>query len=188
MSDQNYVITKWWAMITTGMAGMWLHVPHVIQVLLVLMCLDFVSGVIAALANGRANSSVMVRGLFKKLAVFPLLALLHIVEQPLSLPFELESFAGIAFIMWEAMSIVENCANAGAPIPSAIVNALAKATVKIASPEEIHRQFGDSEQSRMSVRKSTDIIHTPAGEPDLKVDETITILEEKHIEPIDSNQ
>lgn len=185
MSDQNYVITKWWAMITAGMAGMWLHVPHVIQVLLVLMCLDFVSGVIAALANGRANSSVMVRGLFKKLAVFPLLALLHIVEQPLSLPFELESFAGIAFIMWEAMSIVENCANAGAPIPSAIVNALAKAKVKIASPEEIHRQFGDSDQTTTSVSKFTEIIHTPAETPDLKVEKILTIVEEKHVEPID---
>ena len=135
------VIWKWLVIAATASLGLWTRFPHAIQTLLMLMGLDVISGILASIRLRRLSSSVMVRGLVNKLAVFPLLALLHIVEQPLSLPFDLELIGALGFIVYEAMSIVENCANAGVPIPDVIVAALAKAKIKTASPEEIHSRF-----------------------------------------------
>lgn len=146
------------------------------------MGLDVISGLFAAGSNRALNSSIMYKGLFKKCAVFPLLALLHIIEKPLNIAFELESVAAFAFVVYESMSIVENCATAGVPIPSVIVDALAKAKIKTYSADDIHSQFGD--QTKLTVAKSTDIVKTPDSSPDLKIEKTTTTLEEQHVEPI----
>jgi toxin secretion/phage lysis holin len=175
---------KWIMIASIAVTGVWIRIPHTIQILLMLMGLDVVSGIIAAVVVKSVNSSVMVRGLFKKLAVFPLLGLLHIVEQPLSLPFEFESIAALAFIVYEAMSIIENCATAGLPIPAVIVSALARAKVRAATPEEIQREFGESNETKLSVSKETEIIKTPDSSPDMKVEKVVTVMEEKHVAPV----
>jgi len=180
--NQNSV-AKWIAVGSLAVTGAWVRIPYIVQILLMIMALDIISGICAAIASKQVNSSVMVRGLFKKLAVFPLLALLHIIEKPLNLPFEFESIAAIAFILYEAMSIVENCANAGVPIPAVIVTALAKAKIKTASPADIKREF-EGDTSTVSIEEKTEIVKTPPSLPDLKVATKTTTIEEKHIEPI----
>lgn len=159
MKGDVYVLTKWWLIGNVALVGAWAKIPHTVQVLIALMALDILSGLIAAGKTRTLNSSVMVKGLYKKLAVFPLLALLHIVETPLALPFEFESMAALAFIAYEAMSIVENCATAGAPIPAVVVSALAKAKIKTSSPEEIRKEFSE-ETVQVAVTKTNT---TPAG-------------------------
>lgn len=165
----------------TGIAGAWMRIPHTVQILIMIMGLDVLSGIIAAVSTQTLNSSVMARGLFKKLAVFPLLALLHITEKPLALPFEFESMAALAFIAYEAMSIVENCALAGVPIPKVIVSFLAKAKVSTASPDDIKREFSTT---TMSTSTTSEIVKTPDSQPDIKVDKVVTIVEQQHISPV----
>lgn len=182
MSDS--FVVKWSMIFLAAIAGAWLKIPHAVQILILMMGLDILSGIIAAIATRTLNSSMMVRGLFKKLAVFPLLAMLHIVEKPLTLPFEFETLAAIAFIVYEAMSITENAALAGLPVPAVIVAALAKAKIQTATPDEIHRQFSGAEQTKMSVDTSTQVVRTPDSSPDLKIEKKVTTLEETHVSPI----
>lgn len=162
MRDNTSAVWKWTVIAGTAIAGGWTQIPHVIQALLSLMALDIVTGITAAIVTKQLQSSVMLRGLVKKLAFFPLLALLHIIEQPLSLPMHLDQVATLAFIVYEAMSIIENCANSGVPIPSVIVSALAKAKIKTASPEEIKREFMQSEETTTVSVKKVVIAETPA--------------------------
>lgn len=186
--DNLYLVGKWMTILTTALAGEWVKVPYTVQILIMLMGLDILSGVIAAIGTKSLNSSIMAKGLFKKFAVFPLLALLHIIEKPLALPFEFESLAALAYIVYEAMSIVENCANAGVPIPAVIVSTLAKAKIRTATPQEVRREFAEENQSTMSISKSTEIIKTADSSPDLKVNKTVTVVEEKHITPMPPTQ
>ncbi len=175
---------KWTAIVTLGFVGAWTHIPHTVQILLILMGLDVLSGLIAAGRTRSLNSSVMVRGLFQKLAVFPLLVMLHVVEAPLKLSFELESVIACAFILYEAMSITENAARAGVPIPKVVVDALVKAKIKTASADEIRKQFSIGDETKVSLGESSEIVKTPDSQPDLKVNKKITVLEETHVEQI----
>ncbi len=168
-----------------SVAAAWMRIPHMVQVLLMIMGLDLISGILAAIATKSVNSSLMLKGLFKKLSVLPLLALLHIIEAPLNLPFEFESVAVVAFILYEAMSIVENAARAGVPIPAVIVSTLAKAKIKTATEEDIRKEF-ESSEVKVIVNKSSEILKTSEGLPDLKVDTTVTSKVEKHVEPVET--
>lgn len=179
------ILWKYTSLAAISVAAGWSRLAPPIQTLLILMGLDVVSGIIAAIGQGKVSSGIMLRGIFKKLGVFPLLALLHVIEKPLNIPFEFESIAAMAFIVYEAMSIIENCATAGVPIPSVIVDALAKAKIKTATPEQIHAQFEGSDELKSTVKSSTQIIPTPAGQPDIKVDKIVTLIEEKHVAPVE---
>jgi toxin secretion/phage lysis holin len=180
----QYTLGKWATVAGIAVAAQWVKVPYTVQLLLMLMGLDVISGVIAAISTRTLASSMMVRGLFKKLAVFPLLALLHLVEKPLNLSFEFEGLAAVAFILYEAMSIIENCAKAGVPIPSVIVSVLAKAKIPTATAEEIHQQFDGADSSKMTVEKSSAVVKSENSSPDLHVDRTVTTIEENHVTPI----
>ena len=161
----------------------WVRFPKIFQTLITLMALDMVSGILASFVMKRLSSSIMVRGLIAKLAVFPFLAFLHIVEQPLSLPFDLEMIGALGFIAYESMSIVENSANAGVPIPLVIVSALAKAKVKTATAAEIRSEFQKTDEITISVKNSAEVIKTPSSQPDLIANRKTTTIEESHIEP-----
>lgn len=174
-------VWKWVLIGSAGVADVWMQVPHPVQVLVMIMGLDIVSGLIAGAVTGTLNSSIMAKGLWKKLAVFPLLALLHLTEKPLALPFEFESMAAVAFIVYEAMSVVENAGLAGVPIPKVVVSFLAKAKITTATPEDIKREFYTS---ALSVGKSIETVNTPGSQPDMKVEKTATLLEEVHVTPI----
>lgn len=178
------VITKWGTIAVAAIAGTWMRIPHTIQILLWLMLWDIISGVFAAIVNHALNSSVMVAGLVKKLAAFPFLAMLHLVEKPLNLPFEFEMVAALGLIVYEAMSIIENSARAGLPIPQVIVSAFAKVKIQTATADEIQREFSTSDQTKVSVNQTSEIVKTPDSQPDLKVDKKITVLEEQHVTPV----
>lgn len=183
MSDRFYAFSKWAIISGVAVTAIWVRFPKIFQTLITLMALDVASGILASFVMRRMSSSVMLRGLIAKLAVFPFLAFLHIVEQPLSLPFDLELIGALGFIVYESMSIVENSANAGVPIPIIVVRALAKAKVRTATPAQIKSEF-EATETNMSVTESTEVLKTPPSEPDLRIDKKTTVFEERHIEPI----
>lgn len=181
----HYAVGKWITITSLMVADWWIRVPYSVQILILLMGLDIVSGIFAAIRTKSLNSSIMVRGLVGKLAVFPLLALLHLIEKPLSLQFEFETVAAVAFIVYESMSIVENSARAGVPIPLVIVSVLAKAKIQTATEEDIKREFSEGNTTKVAVEKTHAIIETDDSSPNLKVDKTVTTIEEQHVTPVD---
>lgn len=124
---------------TATAAAIWASAGLVLQALLLLMALDVASGLVAAWGEKALDSDVGWRKLKKKFLMLAVVAAAAIVQPIVSsstqvnLPLT-ELTAGFLCAN-EALSIVENAARAGVPVPAILREALAKL-----------RQAGDGEQ------------------------------------------
>lgn len=89
-----------------------------LEALLVLMVLDYITGLLAAYINPflKLNSHKGFRGICKKLVIIMLIVLAHELEKATGLP-AVQSIVVWFFIGNEGLSIIENSAKAGVPIP-----------------------------------------------------------------------
>ena len=105
--------------------GVWLGLHPLFQALIILMVLDIVTGVLSGYVARKLNSDVSFRGVTKKVLILLAVATAgvvgpHIGDVPLA-----EVVAGF-YVMNEGLSIVENMAEAGLPVPDVLKDALAK--------------------------------------------------------------
>jgi len=113
--------------VATAVFGAW---DRPLQLLLLAMALDYVTGVISAAVTGDLSSDVGWRGIAKKVALLFLVAVAHLIDQMLAAGagefLELQLPDGTSAIrtavcfalgVTEVVSIVENLGEAGAPIP-----------------------------------------------------------------------
>lgn len=99
--------------------------------LIVFMVIDFLSGLILAIVfknsnktkNGRLSSEAGIKGLAKKIFILFIVAVGTQLDLVLGVSFVRDGVV-IAFISMEGLSILENVALAGVPIPKLIKNAL----------------------------------------------------------------
>ena len=97
----------------------------VVEALLVAMCLDYVSGIIAAYVNPEMtlNSQKGFKGICKKITILILVSLAHFIDLATS-----QNFIHIVvtwfFLGTEGLSIVENAAKIGVPIPAKLKKSL----------------------------------------------------------------
>src|SRR5690554_2533234 len=104
---------------------------NVMIALLIFMTLDFLSGIILAVAfksskkteNGRLSSQAGILGLTKKIFILFLVAAATQLDIVLDTSF-IRDGTVIGFISMEGISIIENASLAGLPIPKVIKNAL----------------------------------------------------------------
>lgn len=83
-----------------------------------LMAIDYVTGVIVAVLNKRLSSEVGFRGLVKKLFILVLIAVAHIVDaQIIGQGAAVMTAVMLFFAANEGISILENAANLGLPVP-----------------------------------------------------------------------
>lgn len=87
-----------------------------LKVLIAFAIIDYISGVIAAIVKNELNSAVGFRGIFKKVCIFLVVAVAHMIGQALEMP-SVRSLACGYYIANEGISILENSAKAGLPIP-----------------------------------------------------------------------
>ena len=94
--------------------------------LVVLASLDYVSGVVAAWNRRELDSRVGARGIARKVGMFVVVAVANIIDQTggLGEPI-LRTVTTWWYIGNEALSIVENLADIGVPIPERLLSALA---------------------------------------------------------------
>ena len=105
--------------------GVWLGLHPLFQALIILMVLDIVTGLLSGYVARKLNSDVSFRGITKKVLILLAVATAgvigpHIGDVPL---------AGVVagfYVMNEGLSILENLAEAGLPIPEVLQKALAK--------------------------------------------------------------
>jgi toxin secretion/phage lysis holin len=114
---------KW---VTAAILAQWATIPTAIHFLLAFMVLDFVTGVIAAFVQKRISSTASMRGISKKVLILIVILSAHLMEKAFGLELGLEKIAALGYTANEAISIIENCANAGVWVPPQIVEALAK--------------------------------------------------------------
>lgn len=90
-----------------------------------LMAIDYVTGVIVAVLNKRLSSEVGFRGLVKKLFILVLIAVAHIVDaQIIGQGAAVMTAVMLFFAANEGISILENAANLGLPVPKKLQDIL----------------------------------------------------------------
>ena len=106
----------------------WLMLPDITRSLLlglvILMALDYVTGMAAAWVSKSVSSEIGSRGLVKKGLILILLLSVHILERLAGIELHLEATGAIGFAVNEVISVIENCARAGVWMPEKLVAAL----------------------------------------------------------------
>jgi len=96
-----------------------------LSILLAFVILDYVSGFVAAGIEGKLNSSNGMRGIAKKVAVFFVVAVAHMMDVALGYDGHILRDATIFFFLAnEALSILENAGRIGVPVPGALKKAI----------------------------------------------------------------
>ena len=96
-------------------------------VLLALMVADYITGVMCAIVNKTLSSEVGFRGIFKKVLIFVLVGIGHIIDTNLIGDGSVLRTAIIFFYCSnEGVSMLENAARLGLPIPEKLKNILAQ--------------------------------------------------------------
>ena len=96
------------------------------KTLLAFIVIDYMSGFIAAYINRELSSRVGFIGILKKTMYFFVLAVAHCVDAATGAGGVLQGIAVGVLISNEGISILENCAKCGIPIPERLIRALAQ--------------------------------------------------------------
>lgn len=108
-------------------AYLWGPWDALINALIALVALDYVTGVICAAANKRLSSEIGFKGLIKKAVIFALVAVAGVADKVIPATNQAIRAAVILFyIANEAISILENAAELGLPVPEKLKAALIK--------------------------------------------------------------
>ena len=112
------------------------RLPPIIYVLLAVMSLDYITGIICACLgksakteSGHLASSEAFKGLLKKMLIILVVLLSALLDRAVAIGagIEFEAVAGATclwFIASEGLSVIENAARMGVPIPKVLLNAL----------------------------------------------------------------
>jgi toxin secretion/phage lysis holin len=96
-----------------------------LTMLLAMVTLDYITGVFAALIEGKLCSSAGFKGIAKKVIIFALVAVAHLMDVALGGEAHLFRDGTIFFyISNELLSIIKNAARAGVPIPKRLRKAI----------------------------------------------------------------
>ena len=141
---RNFAIDLVWARLQVAITavGGWLGyfvggVDGLMTALLVLMVLDYVTGVMCAVIDRELSSSVGFRGIFKKVLILMLVGVAHIVDLHVVGTGEALRSAVICFYLSnEGVSVLENAGHLGLPIPEKLKAILAQLHDRMEEPEE----------------------------------------------------
>ena len=94
-------------------------------VLCVFMCLDYITGVLRGVIAQKVSSSVGFRGIAKKAVIFIVLIVAVLLDRLINVDqFIFRTLVCYFYIANEGISILENCAVIGLPIPDKILEVL----------------------------------------------------------------
>lgn len=124
------------AAIGGAIASFFTGLPPIIWVLLAVMSVDFATGVVCGLMGrskktetGGLSSRAAFNGLLKKILILMVVLLAALLDRAVAIGagIEFEAVTGATclwFVASEGMSIIENAATMGVPIPKAMISAL----------------------------------------------------------------
>ena len=94
-------------------------------VLLAFVIIDYVTGLLAAGSKGKLSSAIGFEGIARKVVIFLLVAVAHLIDVALGGNNDIFRDATIFFyIANELISIIENAGRAGLPVPEKLTNAV----------------------------------------------------------------
>lgn len=98
-------------------------ISYALLVLVSLSVLDFITGILGAIEARELDSNICFRGILKKIYIFVLVALGHMLDVAISSNV-IQSTIIFFYIANEGISIIENSAKSGLPIPQQIIDVL----------------------------------------------------------------
>lgn len=116
-------VLKW---LTAMVISIWAGISTTVHLLCVLMALDFFTGLTGAFIRRKLSADVSFQGLAKKVMVLVLVYVGHSITKPLNVGFDLGEMIALAYVLNEVLSIIENCADVGVPIPPVLIQSLSK--------------------------------------------------------------
>lgn len=96
-----------------------------LQILLVFIIVDYLTGLLAAWYEAKLNSKVGFRGIGKKIMILVLVAVAHSLDKVLGGNSFVQDAVIFFYLANELLSILENAGKTGLPIPSALTKAVA---------------------------------------------------------------
>jgi toxin secretion/phage lysis holin len=104
-----------------GLLGGW---SVLLQVLLTLVCIDYISGLLASGVEGKLSSKIGFKGIAKKLMIFVLVAVGHLVDKAIGQGSMIQDSIIFFYMGNEILSILENAGRTGLPVPDQIKSAV----------------------------------------------------------------
>jgi toxin secretion/phage lysis holin len=114
------------AWVVALIAGAWGGFHPLVQTLLILMALDFASGLLHAASKGTVSSDASWNGMRKKAMALVLIGAAHTFNATYSLGFDAGAAVAGFFCATEFISITENAGKLGLPLPKFLVQAIDK--------------------------------------------------------------
>ena len=108
--------------------------------LIAISVLDYITGVTAAAVNKKLSSSAGFKGICKKLMLFTIVALANIMDMQVIGGSALRTAVIFVFIANEGLSIIENSAALGGPIPQKLKDVLAQIRNREENTDEIEKK------------------------------------------------
>lgn len=96
-----------------------------LNILLAFVIIDYISGVAAAAQEGKLSSRIGGWGIAKKVMIFAIVAVAHLVDTVLGDAHLFRDAAIFFYISNELLSLLENAGRLGAPIPPGLQKAIA---------------------------------------------------------------
>lgn len=97
---------------------------------------DILTGLLQAGINNCYSSSVMRKGLYRKLGELGCVLLAFAVSKAIVLPVNVTAFVSVYITLMEVISVLENLAAAGVPFPVWIIEKLKKTAEKISEDKD----------------------------------------------------
>ena len=108
--------------IVSGLTYLFGGMDMILCVLLWLITIDYITGVINAIVQGKLNSEVGAKGIAKKVSMLAVVAISNLISQYAGM--DIRTFVNGYYIANESISILENAGKMGAPIPKRLMDIL----------------------------------------------------------------
>jgi len=108
--------------IVSGLAYLFGGMDMIFCVLIWLITIDYITGVINAIVQGKLNSEVGAKGIAKKVGMLAVVAISNLISQYAGM--DIRTFVIGYYIANESISILENAGKMGAPIPKRLMDIL----------------------------------------------------------------
>ncbi|MGD6776325.1 phage holin family protein [Sutcliffiella horikoshii] len=127
-------IKEFWIVVQTVIAAMggWLGwflggLDGFLYALIIFVIVDYITGIMVAIINKELSSEIGARGIFKKILIFILVGVAHIIDSRLIGEGSVIRTAVIFFYLSnEGISIIENSTRIGLPVPQKLKDVLAQ--------------------------------------------------------------
>lgn len=107
--------------ILAALFGRW---DTVLWALLIIMCLDYITGIIKAVYTKTISSEIGFKGLLKKITVLVIVTLSNVIEELIGPDIAVREIVIMFYIANEGISVLENVAAVSARMPDVLKNIL----------------------------------------------------------------